>query len=234
MNENLIPRVVAEFIGTFALLFAGAGTAAALVGVATAPSANLVAIALAHGLVIGLMVAAVWHISGAHFNPAVTLGMLVTGRIRALTAVFYWLAQLAGAVVAVLLLRAVIPQGAHRLKLSLLEPGVNVAPLDAMVVEAVITFFLVWVIFGTLVDSRSAFKSAGPLAVGAAYAVGIFAASLLTGGALNPARSLGPEIVLGKFGDWWIYVAGPFFGAVIGALLYEYLVLDQVHDDKKA
>ncbi|MGB2874968.1 MAG: aquaporin, partial [Gaiellaceae bacterium] len=152
-------RAVAEFVGTFALVFVGAGSIAA--------GGDLTAVALAHGLVIGVMASAVGHISGGHFNPAVTFGFLVARRIDPVLAAVYWGAQFLAAVLAALLLKWVLPGAlvrSSKLGAPFLGPGIGTGA--GLVIELVLTFFLVWVIFATAADPRGTFKSIAGLAIG--------------------------------------------------------------------
>jgi aquaporin Z len=209
-------RAAAEFVGTFALVFAGMG--------AIAVKGDLVGVALAHGLAIGVMASAVGHISGGHFNPAVTFGFLVTRRIVPRLAVAYLVAQLAGAVAAALLLRGIFSPD------SLLDPGVpqladGVGAGSGLLLEAVLTFFLVWVVFATAADPRGTFKSIAGLAIGLTITLDILAGGPLTGAAMNPARAFGPELVQGIWSDAWLYWIGPLVGGALAALSYEYLYL---------
>ena len=170
------------------------------------------------------MASAVGHISGGHFNPAVTFGFLVTRRIVPSLAVVYWLAQLAGGVLGALALRALYPAEAN------LDAGVPVVndTINAgqgVAIEALLTFFLVWVIFATAVDPGGAFKSIAGLAIGLTITFDILAAGPLTGAAMNPARALGPELVQNIWGDFWIYLVGPAVGAALAALAYDWLYL---------
>ena len=167
VDRDAVRRAAAEFVGTFALVFVGAGS------VMLAGGGGLVGIALAHGLVIGVMVSAVGHISGGHFNPAVTLGFLVTRRMEPVLAVVYWVTQLGAAVLASLLLWWVIPgelaDPAHLGAPQLLQGGEQFSDVSVwagVVVEAILTFFLVWVVFATAADPRGTFKSIAGLAIG--------------------------------------------------------------------
>jgi aquaporin Z len=210
-------RGVAELIGTFTLIFVGMGSI-------VFASSGLLGVALAHGLAIAIMASAVGHISGGHFNPAVTFGFLVTRRIAPSLAVVYWISQLAGALLGALALRAVFPDQAN------LDAGVPVlhASIGAgsgLVLEAILTFLLVWVIFATAVDPGGAFKSISGLAIGLTITIDILAAGPLTGAAMNPARALGPELVQNVWGDFWIYIVGPCAGAAVAALLFDRLYL---------
>ncbi len=218
MEYDPLRRGVAEFVGTFALIFVGVGS------IVFVQSSGLTGVALAHGLTIAIMVSAVGHISGGHFNPAVTFAFLVTRRIVPSLAVVYWLAQLAGAVAGALALRALFPGEAN------LDQGVPVVNETISVgagvgLEALLTFFLVWVIFATAVDAGGAFKSIAGLAIGLTITVDILAAGPLTGAAMNPARALGPELVQGIWDDFWIYLAGPAVGAAVAALAYDWLYI---------
>jgi aquaporin Z len=218
VEHDAFRRGVAEFIGTFALIFVGMGS------IAFIQSNLLVGVALAHGLTIAIMASAVGHISGGHFNPAVTLGFLVTRRIDPALAVFYWVAQFAGGIFGALAVRALFP---GELNLDAGVPVVNPAinDLQGVAIEALLTFFLVWVIFATAADPGGAFTSIAGLAIGLTITIDILAAGPLTGAAMNPARSLGPELVFNVWDDWWVYLIGPSLGAVVAALAYDWLYL---------
>ncbi len=208
-------RAAAEFVGAFALLFIGMG--------AIALQADLTGVALAHGLAIGVMASAVGHISGGHFNPAVTLGFLVTRRITPALAGVYWVAQLAGAVAASLLVKWLFPGDA----LAVGVPAVNnaIGSGEAVVLEGILTFFLVFVIFATAVDPRGAFKSIAGLAIGLTITMDVYAGGRLTGAAMNPARAFGPQLTGNHWADGWVWYVGPIVGAVVAAVAYEWLYL---------
>jgi aquaporin TIP len=218
MERDYLRRGVAEFVGTFALIFVAAGGAA----YARAP----VDLALANGLVIAVMVSSMAFISGGFFNPAVTLGFLVTRRISPMLAVWYWIAQFGGAALAALLLKWILPgdvqSGAH---LGAPALGTGITSGVGVVVEAVLTFFLVWVIFATAVDPRGTFKQIAGLSIGFTIAFGVLMSYAITGGAMNPARALGPELVGNHWTHFWVWLVGPFAGAVIAAAVYEMLYL---------
>ena len=216
-------RGVAEFIGAFTLIFVGAG---AIMSAAGVHDPTLIGIAVAHGLAIAVMVSAVGHISGGHFNPAVTFGFLVTRRIDPMLAVVYWVAQFGGAVIAALLLDWIFPSNAvdaTKLGSPLLNAGIGSGA--GVAVEIILTFFLVWVIFATAVDPRGTFKSIAGLAIGLTITLDILMGGPLTGAAMNPARAFGPELVQGEWSDAWIWYVGPAVGAVAAALAYEWLYL---------
>jgi len=214
-------RAAAEFVGTFALVFVGAG--AVLVAAPTLGAGNL-DIALAHGLVIAVMVSAVGHISGGHFNPAITLGFLVTGRLSPLVAGAYWVAQFLAAVAGAALLKWIFA-GDTEATLGAPAVGPGVQPEAALIVEAILTFFLVWVVFATAADPRGTFKSIAGLAIGLTITFDILLGGPLTGAAMNPARAFGPQLFSREWDDFWIWYVGPLAGGVLGALAYEWLYL---------
>jgi aquaporin TIP len=223
VEGDVARRAVAEFVGTFALVFVGAGSIMTAAG--PADQSPLLAAALAHGLVIAVFASAVGHISGAHFNPAVTLAFLVTRRMAPLLAVVYWVTQFAAAVLGALLLRWMYP--AHlRDGLKLGAPFLEgVSDAQGFVIEAILTFFLVWVIFACAADPRGTFKSIAGLAIGFTISLDILMGGPLTGAAMNPARAFGPELVQNFWGDAWVYYTAPLAGAGIAGLLYDWLYL---------
>jgi len=206
-------RAVAEFVGTFTLIFIGGGA-----GIASGH--DIVAVALANGLAIGIMVSNLGHISGGHFNPAITFGFLITRRIAASLAVIYWIAQFLGAIAAAALLRGIFPSIAGAIPHA---PGI--ADGKALIVEVVLTFFLVWAVWATAVDPRGAFKSIAGLAIGLTITIDVLMGGPLTGAAMNPARAFGPELIGNMWGEGWIYYLGPVLGAVIASVAYEWLYL---------
>jgi aquaporin TIP len=217
MEFDAFRRCAAEFIGTFTLIFVGVS--------ATLVAGNdIVAVALATGLAIAVMVSAVGHISGGHFNPAVTIGFVLTRRIEPVLAGLYILAQLLGATAGALLVRAVFPDGIDTaLGVPQLSDRLTVG--QGVLVEGILTFFLVWVVFASAVDPRGTFKSIAGLAIGLTITLDIFAGGPLTGAAMNPARAFGPELVDGVWDDGWIYYVGPIVGGAVAALAYELLYL---------
>jgi aquaporin TIP len=237
MDHDPLRRGFAEFVGTFALIFVGAGSVLALTTqfapAISSPQAQgvyagltLIAVALAHGLVIATMVSAVGHISGGHFNPAVTLGFFVTRRIAPTLALAYWSVQLLGATAAAGLLRWLFGENVRQLT-NLGAPGLGggVDHWQGFVIELVLTFFLVWVIFATAADPGGTFKSIAGLAIGFTITLDILMGGPLTGAAMNPARAFGPELVARHWDDAWVWYAGPFAGGAIAALAYEWLYL---------
>lgn len=222
-GEAFLQRGLAEFVGTFTLIFVGAGSIIATQGT------NLTAIGLAHGLAIGVMASAVGHISGGHFNPAVTLGFVVTKRMEARLAATYWFAQLIGAVLAAYMLSWLLPEGqVNRVNLGAPAVGNGIGAGSAVVIEGVLTFFLVWVIFATAADPRGTFASIAGLAIGLTITLDIYIGGPYTGAAMNPARAFGPDLVQNVWTDAWVWWVGPLVGGALAALLYEYLYLRPV------
>jgi aquaporin TIP len=237
MEHDPLRRGFAEFVGTFALIFVGAGSILTLTTLLQPAIHNaqdqgvwgaltLVSVALAHGLVIAVMASAVGHISGGHFNPAVTLGFLVTRRIAPTLALAYWSVQFLGATAGAGLLRWFF--SAHTRQLTNLgAPGLGggIDHWQGLVIEIVLTFFLVWVIFATAVDPGGAFKSISGLAIGLTITLDVLMGGPLTGAAMNPARAFGPELIARHWNDAWIWYVGPLVGAVLAALAYDWLYL---------
>jgi aquaporin Z len=226
MERPIAQRLLAEVVGTFTLIFIGAGSIVVLPTVAPGSGGDLLAVALAHGLAIGTMVTAVGHVSGGHFNPAVTVGAWVTRRMGTGAAVAYVLVQLAGATLGALALRLLTP-GVLWGPVALGTPlvSVGVADWQAIAVEAVLTFFLVWVVFATALDPEGAFGKVAGLAIGFVITMDILMGGPLTGAAMNPARSFGPAVVSGELTGIWVYFLGPVIGGTVAALLYDLGIL---------
>src|SRR4028119_48363 len=215
---------IAELVGTFILVYGGPAVAVgAILSRPTAgPAYDSLAVALAFGLALATVVASIGHVSGAHVNPAVTLGMAATGKFPWRYAPVYVGAQLVGAVLAAFATWVTFGgEGARgQAKLAATYPAQGVWDLQAFVVEIFITFILVFVVMAVATDQRAP-AAIAPIAVGFALAVGVFIAGPVTGGSVNPARSLGPMIVAGDLSSVWLYVLGPIVGGVLAALLYD-------------
>lgn len=217
--------LVAEFIGTFALIFVGAGAAALGIG-------GLLGVALAHGAVVVGFIYAYGHVSGTHINPAVTLGIWVAGKIAAPRAISYIVVQLAGGVVGAFALRWVLGGAETGLGATTLARGlavgsasITISPVAGCLVEAVLTFFLVNTVLNAAVSGKAG-DLAG-LAIGLTLVSCILVGAPLTGASLNPARTLGPALAAANFADLWIYLVGPIVGAAVAATLYRGLLADQ-------
>ena len=217
MAGDYLRRGVAEFVGTFALIFVGAG--AVIYG-------DLVGIALANGLVIAVMVSAVGLISGGFFNPAITIAVAVTRRIAPTLAGVYLVVQLGAAALAALLLKWVLPHiAASNSHLGVPRLGTGVSAGKGVTIEAVLTFFLVWVVFATAIDPRGTFKQIAGLAIGLTITLDALMGLGLTGAAMNPARAFGPQLAGNHWSHFWVWYVGPIAGGAIAALIYEGLYL---------
>lgn len=254
-------KLLAEAVGVFALCFVGGG--AIYVDAMLESGPGLLGIALAHGLILAVIVTATMNVSGGHINPAVTIAMLLTGRISILHAGAYVAAQCAGGIVAGMLLWSVVfadietPDGQFVVDAARPTPAYDVRMLGltdetdlsasqsafrsfsagraakrAVVIEGVLTFFLVFTVFGTIVDPRA--PKVGGLCVGAVVAADILVGGPLTGAAMNPARMVGtglfPAIMSSGSAFWgqlWVYWLGPVAGGALAALLYQHLILNK-------
>lgn len=254
-----VAALLGELIGTFALCFVGAGSIMINAHMG-ADGPGLVGIALAHGLILSVMVSGLMNVSGAHFNPAVTIGLLVTGRIGAGPAIAYIISQLVGGSLAGVLLFSVVfanvetPTGGSVItdtkngsphfdpvklgqtdtiaktstKPSEKATRNQTAVVRAITIEAVATFLLMFAIFGTAVDPRH--PNVGGFGIGLTVAANIFVAGPLTGAAMNPARMIGTALITQDaelIGQIWVYCVGPIAGAVIAALLYHFVIMEQ-------
>lgn len=181
---------------------------------------------MAYGLAVAVMTCATGHISGAHFNPAVTLGCWVTRRIGTLDALLYWIAQLAGGVSGAFVIKSTMPDDIWRAaSLGVPALGTGITTVSGMAIEVVCTFFLVWVVFGSAIDEKSAFKPAAGLAIGLTIVAGVLFAGPVTGAALNPARAFGPALVGKYWANHGVYWVGPLLGGAIAGALYDALNL---------
>lgn len=211
MSQKLLKQCGAELIGTFALCFVG------MLSVHHNP--DLLSVALAQGLTIAVMVSAFGAISGGHFNPAITLGVFVAGKLEALRAGAYVLAQLAGALIAgVLLANMFSDTGKSLVAAGTPSVGASATALQAIAVEMVLTFFLVVVYFGTMVDARA--PKIGGLAIGLTLTLDILAGGPISGGAMNPARAFGPALASGQWNKQFVYWIGPLLGGAVAGLIY--------------
>ncbi len=228
---NVTQKLVAEFIGTFALIFFGAGAVCVDMQLRNNATGGigLPAVALAHGLAIAIMVSALGHISGGHFNPAVTIGFWVTKKLSTPDTLLYWLAQVAGASAAAFLLRVVIPEEVwHNVALGTPELLRDFPSWAGLTLEATTTFFLVLVVFATAVDERGAFRAIAGFGIGLTITLGILVAGPYTGAALNPARAFGPALASHHWQNQLIYWVGPLGGGFLAGLLYDSLFLKPI------
>jgi len=228
---DIARRLIAEFIGTFALVFVGVGAVIASEAVTTAGLAShplvsntdghagLILVALSFGLVIAGMVAAVGHISGGQFNPAVSVALLATGKQSAHDTLFYVLIQLIAGVAAAGVLH--LFHGGYAVADGVTMPNIaaGITPIKAMWIEIILTFFLVFVIFGSAVDKRGPTVVAG-FFIGLTVAFDIMIGGPFTGASMNPARSFGPALIGRKWDFHWVYWVGPIAGGLFAGVIY--------------
>lgn len=211
----MLKKSVAEFIGTFGLVFAGTG--AIMINDITGGAVTHVGVGLTFGSIIAVMIFATGHISGAHINPAVTLGFAITKHLPWKLVPYYLSSQIAGAisasVVLLLLLGDVAELGAT------IPAGTNV---QAFFIEILLTFFLMFVIMSVATDIRSVGQIAA-IAIGATVGLEAIFAGPITGASMNPARSLGPAIVGWTWASQWVYVLAPVIGATAASMVYAWL-----------
>lgn len=223
--RDALRHFVAEFLGTFALVFVGG----AAMMMAQQGLGTLGTVAAAHGLIYAVMVTAAMRVSG-HFNPAVTLGFLATRRIQPLMAAVYVVAQLGGAMAAAYAHDGLVPQdvyaAAHGGTLTI---ALRVSGAQAFLLEALATFFLVFVVFGSAVDPQA--PKIGGFGIGLTLSAAILAIGPLTGAALNPARAFGPAVAFGQYEGQIVYWLGPIVGGLVAAVLYDQLFLPRAPEE---
>jgi aquaporin Z len=241
-----LDKLLAEALGTFALCFIGAG-AICMTTKLGAGGPGLLGVAVAHGLILSIAVSATMNVSGGHLNPAVTTAMLVTGRIRLPEAIAYVGSQLAGGLAAGLLVLVVFrgmttaDGGSVVAAAGLGTPAYDANAMGmglAILIEALLTFLLVFAIFGTAVDPRA--PKIGGFGIGLAVAADILFGGPLTGAAMNPARTFGPGLVAAMSGSlpvFWsqqaVYWIGPILGAVAGALIYDGVIMPRPAGERR-
>jgi aquaporin TIP len=223
-HPDTIRAAISEFLATAIFVFAAEGSILSLGKLYQDMSTpgGLVAVSLAHALALAVAVAVAVNISGGHVNPAITFGALLGGRLSLIRALFYWLAQLLGAVVATLLLR--LTTGGMRPPGFALASGVG--DWHAVLLEATMTFGLMYAYYATVIDpKRGHVGTIAPLAVGFLLGANMLAGGPFDGAGMNPARVFGPALVGWRWRHHWVYWLGPFIGAGLAGLLYEYLVI---------
>jgi MIP family channel proteins len=224
-------KFLAEFMGTFALTFVGAGS------IIVTSGENLIVIALAHGIILAVMIASMMHVSGAQFNPAVSIALAVRGLQPWSQALWFTVFQVVGGIAAAFLLKATMVPAFEYANTHLGETlgiysgakGVDmISPWRVLVLEGLAAFFLMWVIMGVAVDQKNK-QHAGiaALAIGGVVMADILCFGPLTGASMNPARSFGPAMVSGEWTLHWCYWVGPIVGAMIAAIVYDKTITTQ-------
>ncbi|KAL8132664.1 aquaporin TIP3-1-like [Apium graveolens] len=225
-QSNTVRAALAEFLSTFIFVFAGEGSVLALDKMYRDKglgAASLVMIALAHALSLSAAVASAANTSGGHVNPAVTFGALVGGRISLMRAVLYWVGQLLGAVVASLLLRF----STNGMRPLGFEVAAGVGNFNALLMEIILTFGLVYTVFATAIDpKRGHLGTIAPLAIGLVLGANVLVGGPYSGASMNPARAFGPALVGWRWNNHWIYWLGPFIGAALSGLIYEFGIIE--------
>jgi aquaporin TIP len=227
---NWVRPLIAEFLGPFALVFVGAGSILTTAAFGLEGPGQIVAVALAHGLAFGLMLAAAGHLSGGFYNPAIAIGLWIAGRAEAAKTAARVVVQLGGAVAAAALLRYVFQSDLSE-ELHLGAPTVAKAGEAAFIVgrargfvtEVILTFLLTYVVYGAAIDRRGP-SGMAPLALGLAVTMDILMGGPLTGAAMNPARAFGPALVANFWADHWVYWVAPIVGASLAAALFSYVM----------
>lgn len=223
---NTGQKLTAEFLGTFALVFFGAGAICTDQFLHSTGGLGLFPTAIAYGLAVAIMVSALGHISGGHFNPAVTIGFWVTKRLNTVDVLLYWAAQLAGSMAAAFFLKAVVPEETWRaVALGTPELVRDFPRWAGMALEAITTFFLVLTVFATRVDEEAKISAITGFCIGLMITLGVLVAGPFTGGALNPARAFGPAVAATHWVNQGIYWVGPLGGGFIAGLLYDALFI---------
>lgn len=220
IGRQLLSKLVAEFVGTYAIVFFGCGSVA-IFG-AYQPEAMMF-VPIVFGSIVAIMIYTLGHLSGAHFNPAVTIAFACVRHFPARQIPLYIIAQCAGAVVACIALSYCIPD------IKTLAPTVPIVPpLKAIVIEIILSFFLMFVVMGVATDTRAEGVMAGA-AIGLIVAVDAFVGGPLTGASMNPARSLGPALFDGQMKHLYIYIIGPVIGCVLAGYTYNLIRCQKTH-----
>ncbi|MGC2420722.1 MAG: MIP/aquaporin family protein [Candidatus Acidiferrales bacterium] len=225
---RLWQKLAAEFLAVFAFVFIGAGSICAdqFLRAGGAAGIGVLGIAVAHGVAMAILVTSVGHISGGHLNPAVTVGFWVTKRMGTLDTLLYCVAQLLGSIAAAYMLAAILPESVWRpVALGTPDLAQDFTRMHGMLLEAVMTFFLVFVVFATAVDVRGAFNKIAGFAIGLTITVDMLLGGPFTGAAMNPARAFGPALAARHWQNHGVYWLGPLFGGILAAVIYDRLFL---------
>ncbi|HET6198733.1 MAG TPA: aquaporin [Candidatus Acidoferrales bacterium] len=219
-------KLLAEFIGTFFLVFFSVGAICidASLRSSGAGSVGLIGIALVRGLTFAILICALVHISGAHFNPAITIGCWVTRKLGSISALFYCVAQILGAIAAARIVAQFVPEQVWRsVLMGTPDLAAGFSRTQGILLEGLLTLFLVFIFFGVVAEAKDSLARSGGFAAGLALFVGMIVGSPYTGASMNPAMALGTAIVAHHWNNHGVYWAGPLLGGVIGAWLYHIL-----------
>jgi MIP family channel proteins len=219
-KPSLASRALVEVIGTFGFFFLG------FMGIAVATqlpgSIGSIGIAAGFGLGLGLMIFAFGHVSGGHFNPAVSLGLALGKQFPMAEVVPYWVAQLAGGLAAAAVVRALFTKVVGKALVN--APGVGIKSGTALVLEMITTFFFVTVILAVATDKRAPWQGLfAPVAIGGFIFTAAVVVGPASGGSFNPARSIAPAIISGQYSKLWIYIVGPLVGGAVAGPVYAWL-----------
>lgn len=219
-------KLLAEFIGTFFLVFFSVGAICidASLRSSGAGSLGLIGIALVRGLTFAILIFALVHVSGSHFNPAITIGCWVTRKLGSISALFYCVAQILGAIAAARIVAQFAPEQVWRsVLMGTPDLAAGFSRTQGILLEGLLTLFLVFIFFGAVAEAKDSFARSGGFAAGLALFVGVVVGSPYTGASMNPAMALGTAIVAHHWNNHGVYWAGPLLGGVIGAWLYHIL-----------
>lgn len=219
-------KLLAEFIGTFFFVFFSVGAICIDAGLRSSGAAGLgpIGIALVRGLTFAILICALVHVSGAHFNPAITIGCWVTRKLGSISALFYFIAQILGAIVAAYAVAQFVPEQVWRsVFMGTPDLVAGFSRTQGILLEGLLTLFLVFVFFGAVAEAKDSLSRSGGFAAGLALFIGVIVGSAYTGASMNPAMALGTAIVAHHWSNHGVYWAGPLLGGVIGAWLYHIL-----------
>ncbi|CAK9166087.1 unnamed protein product [Ilex paraguariensis] len=226
VQPDCLQALIVEFICTFLFVFPGVGAAMAADKLTGSALSGLFFVAMAHALVVAVMVSAGFRISGGHINPAVTLSLCVGGHITVFRSILYWVDQCLASVAACALLNYLT--GGLTTPVHTLASGIG--SLQGVIMEVVLTFSLLFTVYATIVDpKKGSLDGLGPLLVGLVVGANIMAGGAFSGASMNPARSFGPALVSGDWTDHWVYWVGPLIGGALAGLVYENFFVVRSH-----